>query len=66
MHKWSEPSFFLTKRTRAVWEDAVGWMKPVLRFLSMKVQRVESSTRDSEHRVPRGGDVPTSSLIFKS
>ena len=36
------------KRTRASWEEAVGWIYLMLRFSSMKVQRVESSTGDSE------------------
>jgi len=65
MQRWSEPSFFFTKRTRAAWEEVVGQMKPVFRFSSMKVQRAESSTGDSEQRVPRGGEVPSSRLIFK-
>jgi len=47
MQRQSEPSFF-TKRTGAAWEEVVGRMKPVLRFSLIKVQRAESSTRDSE------------------
>jgi len=66
MQRQSEPSFFFTKRTGATWEEAVGQMKPVFRFLLMKVWRAESSTGDSEYRVPKGGEVPSSSLIFKS
>ena len=66
MHRWRDPSFFLTKRTGAACEDALGRMKPVQRFSSMKVQRAESLTRDSEYKVPRGGEVPSSSSIFRS
>jgi len=66
MQRRSEPSFFFTKRTGAAWEEAVGRMKLVFRFLSMKVRRAESSTGDSEYRVPKGGEVSSSSSIFKS
>jgi len=48
MHRRSEPSFFFMKRTGAAWEEAVGRMKPVLRFSLMKVRRADSSTGDSE------------------
>jgi len=48
MQRQSEPSFFFMKRTGAVWEEAVGQIRPVFSFSSMKVWRVESSTEDSE------------------
>jgi len=65
MHSQRELSFFFTMRTRAAWEEVVGWIKPVFRFSLMKVWRVESLTGDSEYSVPKGGEVPSSRSIFR-
>jgi hypothetical protein len=37
MQSLREPSFFFTKSTGTLWADELGRMKPVLRFLLMKL-----------------------------
>ena len=50
----SEPSFFLTNKTGALYGDEVGQMKPILRFFSMNFFRASCSDAKREYIGPTG------------
>src|SRR6266581_2352901 len=66
MQRWREPSFLWTKSTGVAWVEEDGWMKPDAKCSSKNVQRASSSIEDREYKVPNGGCMPSSSLIFRS
>jgi len=51
----SEPSFFLTNKTGAPYEDEVGQIKPILRFSSMNSLKASYLDAEKEYIGPTRG-----------
>jgi len=48
MQRYSDLSFFLTKRTRVLYKKDIGWMKPILRFFLINFFRASCLDAEKE------------------
>ena len=55
IQRYSELSFFLMNKTSVLYEDEVGWMKPVLRFFLMNFLKASCLDAEREYMGPTRG-----------